>query len=191
MTLVPEDTADLPERRWRRRSLWALLLIVPAALAVRSYDDIKEMSKYNNLLPIDVAAGQSVHYGGSDWQFAELRTVTEGIKPKSLPENTVPVVARFIVEIGDTDLKNLWLMCGIRLVDPSGRSWSPTSVPGMPRPAAGIETCQSTAFSEVSRGMRRVVEETYLVPANVAATVHVELGMHSERPRYLRFARLE
>lgn len=186
-----DQTSDLSERRWRRRSLWALVLLVPLTLSVISYGDIKEMVKSDNYLPIDVAAGQSARYGGSNWQFIELRTVTEAIKTKSLPENSVPVIARFIVEIGNPDLRNLWLMCSIRLVDASGRSWSPTSVPGLPRPADGIETCTSTIFAGISKGMRRVVEETYLVPANRVAELRPTIGMHGERPYYLRFARPE
>eukprot|EP01132_Coremiostelium_polycephalum_P008965 gene8965-10984_t len=135
MTLALDQTPDLSERRWRRRSLCALVLLIPLALFVVSYSDVKEMGKSNNVVPIDVAAGQSARYGGSDWQFIELRTVTEGMKPGALPKNAVLVIARFIVEIGDPNLKNLWLMCSIRLVDATGRSWSPASVPGLPRPA--------------------------------------------------------
>ncbi len=189
MTLALDETPDLSERRWRRRSLWALVLLIPLALFVVSYSDVKEMGKSNNVVPIDVAAGQSARYGGSDWQFIELRTVTDGMKPGALPKNAVPVIARFIVEIGDPDLKNLWLMCSIRLVDATGRSWSPASVPGLPRPAEGIETCTSTIFAGVSQGMRRVVEETYLVPANVVGELRPTIGMRSWRPYYLRFAR--
>ncbi|MCB8828911.1 hypothetical protein LJD47_28260, partial [Escherichia coli] len=76
-----------------------------------------------------------------------------------------------------------------RLADATGRSWSPASVPGLPRPAEGIETCTSTIFAGVSQGMRRVVEETYLVPANVVGELRPTIGMRSERPYYLRFAR--
>lgn len=191
MTLTLDQTPDLSQRRWRRRSLWALVLLVPLALFVMSYSDVREMGKSGNFLPVDVAAGQSARYGGSDWQFIELRTVTEGIKPGSLPQNAVPVIARFIVEIGDPDLKNLWLMCSVRLVDASGRSWSPAAVPGLPRPAGGIETCTSTIFAGVSQGTRRVVEETYLVPANVVGELRPTIGMRSERPYYVRFARPE
>ncbi|MBA8877429.1 hypothetical protein [Phyllobacterium myrsinacearum] len=191
MTLVHEDTPNPSERRWRRRSLWALLLLVPLTLFVISYDDLKEMGKSDDFLPIDVSAGQSARYGGSDWQFVGLRTVTEGIKSKTPPANAVPVVARFIVEIGEPDLRNLWVMCSIKLVDASGRSWSPTSVPGLPRPADGIETCISTIFAEVGKGTRRVVEETYLVPANIVGELRPTIGMRGERPYYLRFARPE
>jgi hypothetical protein len=191
VTLAHEETPNLSERRWRQRSLWALLLLVPLTLLVTSYDDLKEMGKSNNFLPIDVAAGQSARYGGSDWQLVQLRIVNEGLKSKSLPANSVPVIARFIVEIGDPDLRNLWLMCAIRLVDASGRSWSPTSISGLPRPADGIGTCTSTAFADISKGMRRVVEETYLVPANLAGELRPTIGMRGERPYYLRFARPE
>ena len=191
MTLTLDQTPDLSQRRWRRRSLWALVLLVPLALFVMSYSDVREMGKSGNFLPVDVAAGQSARYGGSDWQFIELRTVSEGIKPGSLPQNAVPVIERLIVEIGDPDLKNLWLMCSVRLVDASGRSWSPAAVPGLPRPAEGIETCASTIFAGVSQGTRRVVEETYLVPANVVGELRPTIGMRSERPYYVRFARPE
>ncbi|MGO4448525.1 hypothetical protein AB4Y96_06285 [Phyllobacterium sp. TAF24] len=189
MSALYEETPDLSERCWRRRSLWALILLVPLTLLVTSYDDLKEMGKSNDFLPVDVAPGQSARYGGSDWQFVEFRTVTDGKNSKSLPENSVPVIARFIVEIGDPDLRNLWVMCSIRLVDASGRSWSPTSVPGLPPRAEGIETCVTTIFAGVSKGNRRVVEETYLVPANVVGELRPTIGMRTERPYYLRFAR--
>ena len=65
MTLT-DETPDLSERRWRRRSLWAQVLLIPLALFVVSYGDVKEMGKSNNVVPIDVTAGQSARYGGSD-----------------------------------------------------------------------------------------------------------------------------
>ena len=101
----------------------------------------------------------------------------------------MPIIARFVVEIGDPDLQNLWLMCAIKLTDRAGRTWYPSSVPGMPSPQPGTETCSSTAFSGAQKGERRVIEENYLVPADVADELVPTLGMHSERPFYLRFAK--
>lgn len=189
MTLARDEKAISSEQQWRRRSLWALLVIAPLSLFAISYNDLSEMSRYRDILPIDVAAGEVKRYGGSDWQFAGLRKAEEGARPRSRPKGSVPMIARFVVEIGDPDLQNLWLMCAIKLVDHSGRSWYPSSVYGLPTPAEGTKTCSSTAFSGVQKGERRVIEENYLVPANVADELVPTLGMHSERPYYLRFAK--
>lgn len=187
MTVVEQQPSGL-ERIWRRRSLWALLLIVPLSLFTISYSDLDEFSRYNDLLPVDVAAGETKHYGGSDWQFTGLRKV-EGLKSRLIPKDAVPLLARFQVEIGNSDLQNLWLMCAIKLVDHAGRSWYPVNIPGLSSQDQSVATCSSTVFSGVQKGARVVIEESFLVPANVADEVLPTLGVFSERPYYLRFAK--
>lgn len=189
--VVLDDNAQTSERRWYRRSLWALLLIVPVSLFTIGYGDYVEMSRYTDLYPTEVAAGEVKHYGGSDWQFYGMRKVEEGIRPGSLPAGSVPVIARFLVEIGDTNLQEKWLMCAIRLVDKAGRSWSPTSIPGMRLPKEGIQTCTSAIFSGAEKGTRLVIEERFLVPATVVNELRPTLGVYSERPYYLKFARAD
>ncbi len=179
------------EHRWYRRSLWALIAIVPVSLFTISYGDYVEMSRYTDLYPAQVAAGEVKHYGGSDWQFYGMRKVEEGIRPGSLPSGSVPVIARFLVEIGDTNLQERWLMCAIRLTDKAGRSWSPTSIPGMRPAKEGIQTCMSAIFSGAQKGTRIVIEERFLVPVAVADELRPTLSMYSERPNYLKFARME
>jgi len=182
MSVLIEEKQGASERRWRKRSLWALLLLIPISLLSISYRDLNELARYRDILPVDVAAGEIKRYGGSDWQFQGLRRV-EGIRPGRLPAGSAPIIARFVVEIGDPDL------CAIKLTDHTGRTWYPSSVPGMPSPQPGIETCSSTAFSGAQKGERRVIEQNYLVPSDVADELVPTLGMHSERPFYLRFAK--
>jgi hypothetical protein len=184
---VLDETGSQSERQWRRRSLWALVVLVPLTLFEISYDSLKELARGNDLWPKDVAASQTVQFGGSDWQFVSLKTV-DGLKAGSLPAGSIPLIARFLVEVGNPDLQNLWLGCAIKLVDTRGRSWLPASVPGMPYPADGIKTCSSAAFSGAETGARMVIEENFLVPQDVASEVRPALGVGSERPFYLRFA---
>jgi len=184
---VLDETGSQSERKWRRRSLWALIVLVPLTLFEISYDSVKELVRGNDLWPKDVAASQTVQFGGSDWRFVSLKSV-DGLKAGSLPAGSVPLIARFLVEIGNPDLQHLWLGCSIKLVDAKGRSWLPTSVAGMPYPADGTETCNSAAFSGAETGARMVIEENFLVPQDVAAEVRPTLGVGSERPYYLRFA---
>ena len=84
MAVLTEEKQSASERQWRKRSLWALLLLVPISLSSISYRDFDELIRYRDMLPGDVAAGEIKHYGGSDWQFQGLRKV-EGIRPGRLP----------------------------------------------------------------------------------------------------------
>ncbi|PSH67694.1 hypothetical protein CU102_17565 [Phyllobacterium brassicacearum] len=188
MTLSMDNTRTQGERIWRRRSLWALFVLVPLALFEISYGSLKELIRGNDLFARDIEAGQPARFGGSAWQLVSLKT-PEGIKKNRLPAGSVPLIARFLVEVGNPDLQNLWLGCSIKLVDSRGRLWSQTSVPGMPYPADGIMSCSSAIFSGAESGARMVIEANFLVPQDVAADLRVTLGVGSERPYYLRFAR--
>ncbi len=50
MTLSVDDTRTQAERTWRRRSLWALIVLVPLALFEISYGSLKELIRGNDLL---------------------------------------------------------------------------------------------------------------------------------------------
>ncbi|MCO4316971.1 hypothetical protein M8997_007235 [Phyllobacterium sp. 21LDTY02-6] len=185
----PVQTGESPERVWRRRSLLALVVVVPLALVVTSYRDVLELSKYRDVFATDIAPGETADYAGSRWQFLGIRNATGEMRPgRQPPKGAVPVIARFAVEIGDPDLRNLWLMCSVRLYDKAGRSWLPANVNGLPRAQEGIQTCMSATFSGAAQGDRMVIEERYLVPENVVPELYPTIGVHSQRPGYLRFA---
>lgn len=166
-----------------------MIVLIPLTLFETSYDSVRELLSGNDLWPKDVAAGETVRFGGSNWQFVSLKPVEVLKTASSLPSSSVPLTARFLVEIGNPDLQNLWLGCSIRLVDPVGRLWQPASIPGMPSVAEGIKSCGAAAFSGAQSGERMVIEESFLVPREVATEVRPTLGVGSERPSYLRFAR--
>ena len=71
---VPDETGSRRQRKWRRRSLWALIVLAPLTLFEISYDSVKELVRGNDLWPQDVAASQTVQFGGSDWQLVALKT---------------------------------------------------------------------------------------------------------------------
>lgn len=190
MTLLADSTRTQGERVWRRRSLWALIVLVPLALFEISYESLKELVRGNDLLARDVAAGEPAQYGGSGWQLVSLKSPEE-IRKNRLPAGSAPLIARLLVEVGNPDLQSLWLGCSIKLVDSRGRSWNPTSVPGMPYPAEGVMSCSSAIFSGAQSGARMVIEANFLVPQDVVADLRVTLGVGSERPYYLKFARPE
>jgi len=121
------------ELRWRRRSLAALLLLVPLALAVASYESLRSLLR-------------------SD------------------------------------DLENRWSRCKVMLVDTEGHTWLPASIAGL-RLLEGMMGCNSAMFSGAKSGDVLKLGETFIVPGYATSGIRAAVGLGSERPYYLRFAR--
>jgi hypothetical protein len=171
------------ERKWRRRSLWSLVLLIPLAVAVETYDSVKALLADNDLFARRVAWGQSAHFGGSDWKLTDLRGA---FGMANLPPDSVPVLADFQVTVGNPDLQNLWLGCKIVLVDKDGRRWSPTSLVSLKTPDT-VQTCISAMFSGARSGATLNLRETFLVPKEATKSIRPAVGVASERPHFLLF----
>ncbi|TIO54632.1 MAG: hypothetical protein E5X80_06840 [Mesorhizobium sp.] len=171
------------ERRWRRRSLWSLVLLVPLSLAIGSYDSVKALLGGNDLFPRRVAWGESARFGGSDWKLTDLRGA---FGMSNLAPDSVPVLADFSVKIGDPDLQNRWLGCKVMLIDKDGRRWSPTSIASL-KTTDNVQTCISAIFSGARSGDTLNLRETFLVPKEATKSIRPAVGVASERPHFLLF----
>ncbi|RWC26880.1 MAG: hypothetical protein EOS27_23835 [Mesorhizobium sp.] len=189
MTAVSTDiepTGDdrQAEKKWRRRGLVALAILLPLTLAEIGYDSVREWLHGEDLIAMDVDFGQSVPFGGSDWRLADLR----GGKAGRLPEHAFAVIATFSVTIGDPDLQKQWLGCKVMLTDAAGRRWLPDFISGVSLPD-GVMNCTSAIFSGAKKGDVITVGETFIVPEDAVKTIRPAVGLGSERPWYLRFQR--
>lgn len=179
------DSRMPAERRWWLRSLLALIVLVPAALAVMSYDSLKELLHNKDLFAKDVAWGSKARFGGSDWQLTDLRAA---LGRADIPPEVVPVLVDFTVTVGETDLQNLWLSCKIMLIDSADRRWLPTAAVSF-RQTDDAKTCNSAIFSNAKSGDVLKIRETFLVPKDATATIRPAVGVASERPNFLLFQR--
>ena len=179
------DSRMQAERRWWLRSLLALIVLVPAALAVMSYDSLKELLHNKDLFAKDVAWGSKARFGGSDWQLTDLRAA---LGRADIPPEVVPVLVDFTVTVGETDLQNLWLSCKIMLIDSADRRWLPTAAVSF-RQTDDAKTCNSAIFSNAKSGDVLKIRETFLVPKDATATIRPAVGVASERPNFLLFQR--
>lgn len=173
------------ERRWWLRSLLALILLVPAALAVMSYDSVKALLGNQDFFAKDVAWGSKAHFGGSDWQLTDLRAA---LGRADIPPGAIPVLVDLTVTVGEADLQTLWLGCKIMLVDAAGRRWLPTAAVSF-RQTDDAMSCNSAIFSGAKNGDALKIRETFLVPKDATATIRPAVGLGSERPTYLLFQR--
>ncbi len=184
---MSDDNLDGRERSWRRLSLWALVLLLPATLALTSRDSVTALLTGHDLIARDVAWGEQVSFGGSEWQLTDLQAA---MGMKDIPPDSVPVLADFTVRIAEPDLQTLWLGCRVMLIDAEGRRWLPTSAVSLRLPADML-SCDSAIFSGVKPGDVLKIRETFLVPKAATKTIRPALGLGSERPHYLLFARPE
>ncbi|MFD2054611.1 hypothetical protein ACFSQT_16410 [Mesorhizobium calcicola] len=190
MTAVATDTGPAAgdgrqaEKKWRRRGLVALAILLPLTLAETSYDSIRDWLHGEDLVARDVAFGQSIPFGGSDWRLADLR----GGKAGRLPDHAIAVIATFSVTIGDPNLQRLWLGCKVILTDAAGRRWLPDFIAGVSLPDK-VMNCTSAIFSGAKKGDVVTIGETFIVPEDAVKTIRPAVGLGSERPCFLRFQR--
>jgi len=186
MTAVSTELAAdrQPEKKWRRRSLVALAILLPLTLAETCYDSASEWLHGEDLIARDVDFGQSVPFGGSDWKLADLR----GGKAGRLPDHAFAVIATFSVTVGDPDLQKQWLGCKLMLTDAAGRRWLPDVISGVSLPE-GVKNCSSAIFSGAKKGDVITVGDIFIVPEDAVKTIRPAVGLGSERPWYLRFQR--
>ena len=182
----PAAEAAPSEKKWRRLSLWALAVLLPATIAETGYQPAKALLQGDDLIARDVASGDEQHFGGSDWRLDAMQTTDAGAG--KLPAEAAPVFVDFSVTVGDPDLEKMWLGCKVRLVDASGRSWSPTYVDVLPA-LDDRTSCSSAAYSGAKAGDTLKIRETFLVPKEALTSVRATVGVSSERPFYLRFER--
>lgn len=180
---VLDQESRAGERKWRRRSLWSLVLLIPLALGVEAHDSVKTLLGNNDLFARRIAWGQSAHFGGSDWKLTDLRGA---FGMSNLPPDSVPVLADFQVKVGDPDLRNLWLGCKVMLIDKDGRRWSPTSIVSL-KTTDNVQTCVSAIFSGAKSGDTLNLRETFLVPKEATKSIRPAVSMASERPHFLQF----
>lgn len=173
------------ENIWWWRSLLALVVLVPMALAVMSYDSVRSLLGNQDMFARDVAWGSKARFGGSDWQLADLRAA---LGRSDLSPDAVPVLVDLNVVIGAVDLQTLWLNCKVMLIDADGRRWLPTAAVSFNQ-ADDAKTCNSTVFSGAKPGDAVKIRETFLVPKDATATIRPAVGLASERPNFLLFQR--
>lgn len=191
MTDTPDDllAAGSSERRWRRRSLLALILAVPATMALSGYEDIRDLAHGHEWFPTAVAAGAEGHYAGADWRLETVEVVSDRAQRAGLPPTAAPVRVRFAVTIRDAGIGDGWLPCRVTLADGQGRGWSSAGFGGLPPSGKDVKSCNGATLAPHQPGDVLKIEESFVVPKAVAASLQPTVSVQAERPWSLRFDR--
>jgi len=177
------------ERRWRRRSLWALLVAIPATLILTGYEDLGDLARGSEWFGTTIAPGATGRTGGADCQVEESQAGPERAGRMCQPPSAVPVRVRFRVTIREAGIGDLWLPCRIALTDAAGRRWSSMGFGGLPGSSDGVKSCGGATLDPHQPGEVLKIEESFIVPKAAVDTVEPTVSVAAERPWYLRFRR--
>jgi hypothetical protein len=174
-----EATATATHRafvRYRRLSVWALLVVVPVALWVAMGDEWVAFYKKSHETIIDVPPGASFPFGGNDWRLESIevsQTVPAGNgfgQPNSLPPNTSRVVVRIAVTPQDAAAVERLNRCTVWLSSSDGRRWLTTA--GMRDAGSALPgSCSGSYRSHPEVGKPFRFEQGFVVPTTVAKYV--------------------
>ena len=176
-----------PSEITRSRGYWlsmvALVVALPAALAARSWGDIKDWRAEHMRKPISGAIGQPIDYAGASWTVTRFASLA-GSQGRSV------VLAEFEAVIPDPQALSA-IPCQVRLSDEAGREWQPTFIPGrvvrqlFPE-ASERSLCGGPAFAAAEPGKPAKMAASFSIPAS-AHDLTLSITLYSARPQYLSF----
>lgn len=169
------------EKRQYWLSLAALAVVLPATVALHSWESVAEWRKRHHGDPIAVAAGATQNYAGAEWQLTSLAR---------MPGNradAVVVLAQFEVTV-DTEFP-AGNFCQVALTDADGRRWQPVflseRIVRQTHPEAVEKPrCSTTRFETLTKGSRVKMAETFIVP-DAAKDLALDVTMTGALPQYL------
>jgi hypothetical protein len=170
-----------PSRRSYWLSMAALVVALPAALAVQCWGSVMDWRADHERRPISAVVGQPIDYAAASW------TVTRFAK---LPgrEGRAVVLAEFQAAAPDPHGLSA-VPCNVWLSDGAGREWRPTLFPDpvirtLYPEAARKSLCGGPAFAAAEPGKPAMMVASFIIPVS-ARDLALSIALYSELPNYL------
>lgn len=170
------------ERRRYWLSLAALIIAMPAAVLVGSWENLEQWRANHRRIPIPVEPQVTQHYAGAEWRLSSLTRL-----PGGSPDRTV-MLAEFEAMVDDAAILAA-SPCEVALTDTEGRRWKPgfltePIVRELHPDAAGKPRCGSFAFEGAGHGSTIGMAETFIVPV-AAKEFALSITVTDGLPQYL------
>jgi len=181
----------------RERKLWwlslcALPLLLAAAYYTSAWRNVGEFMRRTELSAHPASPDQT--YAGADWQVQQVRLIGDGRDTKTTLPGQMRIVILRLNATAKEAIGERWVQCSLTLGDDKGRRWEPLNVilsanidrqldPKAPR----VDGCNSAAYRPPAAGSAVVMEEKFIVPADVAPRLTARLSFSSTRPEAITF----
>ncbi|MFC3692942.1 hypothetical protein [Chenggangzhangella methanolivorans] len=190
------STVEAPRGRPRLWSLLALAVLLPAAFAIASWRDVKDLLWAGELSPVAVPAGAAAPYAGARFRLDAFKIVTgeRGDPRLKMPPDRALALVR-LEAVAERDVGELeWLACALTVLDDRGRRWKPLFLTltrdvekAIVPDAQETKGCSGAALAPKPAGTRLLVQEAFLVPRDALASLKPSFSVGSARPEALRF----
>lgn len=172
------------ERRTRWWCIGTLVLVLPAAVLVHSYEGALEWRKTLELEPVIAPRGGKASYAGAEWRLSGVYKLAVPGKPAAT------VLAEIEATITDPAVFAAGGPCEVTLTDAEGRRWKPLFLAPRAlreaRPQVSDMPSCNVAFSNAPKaGDRIAMAETFTIPAELDS-LDIVIAVMGERPAYLR-----
>lgn len=173
---------SLRDKRIRWLSLAALLVLLPAALWLRSNENFAAWRADQEREPVIAGPGKPVRYGGAEWRLEGLYQLPRKDGASAF------ILAEFEARIEDPSAFAAG-MCRVRLSDRGEKRWSPQFlVPSVIRKARPSiderSTCGAATIKPLKTGDMVKMAETFIAPADLTK-FDLTISEANVRPAYL------
>jgi hypothetical protein len=170
-----------PPRRAYWLSMAALVVALPAAVAVQVWGNAVTWRTAHERVPVEAATGEPVDYAGARW------TVTRFTRLAGSAGRAV-VLAEFEAAIADPQALGA-VPCVVGLSDADGRTWQPVLfadpiVQKMYPETTGMDLCGGPTFATAQAGKPARMTASFVIPAS-ARDLKLSITLFSALPAYL------
>lgn len=170
-----------PPRRAYWLSMAALVVVLPAALAVHVWGDAANWRAAHERAPIEAATGKPVDYAGARWTVTRFARLAGGA-------GRAVVLAEFEAVAANPQALAA-VPCEVGLSDDAGRKWQPVLfadpvVSKMYPETAEMGLCGGPTFATAVPGKPARMMASFVVPA-AAQDLKLSIALSSAAPAYL------
>ncbi|MFS8047672.1 hypothetical protein [Rhizobium sp. BR 314] len=181
----------------RERRLWlvsvaSLPLLLAGNYAVDAWRNAKEYVRRNELQVHSSISGQA--YAGALWSISQTRLIGDGRDTKITFPGQMRLLILQMTAQAEEEIGSSWSECQLTLTDPSGRRWLPLnfllsdSISRDLDPQATLaDGCDAASRKPPAKGAGTLIEEKFVVPADVIPLLSVRLSFASTRPNAISF----
>lgn len=184
--------ASRRERRLWLVSLVSLPFLLAGNYAIDAWRNAKEYLRRNEVWVHGGVDGQV--YAKALWSINQTRVIGDGRDTKITFPGQMRLLILQMTAQAKEEIGGAWSECELTLTDPSGRRWLPLNFilsdnisRDLDPHATPIDGCGAASRKPPAKGASTLIEEKFVVPADVIPSLSISLSFASTRPNAISF----
>lgn len=184
--------SDRKIRRWWWLSLASVPVLVASAVAINSW---RNLTEYRHKIETYIMQGaENIDYAGAVWRLEKVRLIGDARDTQVRFPGQMRLVIVRMVATATQDIGTGWGQCEVSLTDSTGRRWLPLDVSlsndisrDLDPKATPVSGCGITSLTPPLKDHAALIEEKFVVPADVVSALSIRLSVAALRPEAIGF----